>query len=221
MNSQHHHNIALVATISLYIGFALIVAFSSIGCAMNPSNGTNTPPVQKMELKLTYVSGHLGNSWDCPTQSTTGVDAGAPMNPSTQAAADSAGMMEACDPDDTDCNNGSMMNCEAATVLIVVKNVNEVMAKNIEITDLELLDADKKNIAKLEIVSTSRTDEHELTGTLAPNEEMQLLITFQGPNSSDVGWNFMGYLHIIVVTDDDSSADLVTPALEILPLIAT
>ena len=62
MKSQHHHNIALVATTCLYIAFALVVAFSSIGCAMNPSTGINTPPVQEMELELTYVSGHLGNS---------------------------------------------------------------------------------------------------------------------------------------------------------------
>ena len=220
MKSQHHHNIALVATTILYIAFALVVAFSSIGCAMNPSTGINTPPVQKMELELTYVSGHLGNSWDCPEQSTTGVGNAGPVNPSAGATADSADMV-ACEPGETDCHNGGMLNCEAATVLIVVKNVGEVMAKGISITDLDLLDADKKNIASLEIVSTSRTDDHELTGTLAPNEEMQLLITFQGPDSSKLGWNFLGHLYIIVVTDDDSNADLVTPALEILPAIAT
>jgi hypothetical protein len=221
MKSQHHHNIALVATTSLYIAFALVVAFSTIGCDMNPSSGITTPPAQKMQLELTYVSGHLGNYWDCPGKSASGGKPGSTTDPSSAPAADMAGAMRACDPDDADCDGIGFMNCEEATILMVVKNVGKIMAKGIEISDLELLDADKKNIAKLEIVSTSRTDDHELTGTLAPNEEMQLLITFQGPNSNDVGWNFMGHLHIIVVTDDDSSADLVTSALEILPAMAT
>jgi hypothetical protein len=222
MNNPTSSNLVFLATTSLYIAFSLFVAFGSSGCAMNPADGTNNPPVQQAQLELTYVSGHLGNYWDCPDKGGTA----GPTAPPTGAPAEMAdAAMGACETDENgECiggGGGGFMNCEEAILAIVVKNVGDVLAKGIEITDLELLDSDKNNLGALQVLSVVRNDNHDLTGELGLDEEMTLIIKFQGPQSNTFGWNFQGHLHLIVVTDDDSSTELVTPALEILPAMAT
>jgi hypothetical protein len=220
MNNPTSTNLVFLATTSLYIAFALFVAFGSTGCAMNPADGTNNPPVQQAQLELTYVSGHLGNYWDCPDK---GGNAGTKAPPAGAPAEMADAAMVDCEPDENgECKGGGgFINCEEAVLAIVVKNVGDVLAKGIEITDLELLDSDKNNLGALQVLSVIRNDNHDLTGELGLDEEMTLIISFQGPKSNSFGWNFQGHLHLIVVTDDDSSSELVTPALEILPTMAT
>jgi len=196
-------------TFVLCVSAALAFSVLSMGCAMQPERG-NIPDIKQAQLELTYISGHLGNSMDCPTGPQTG------FAPSAGAARDS--MMEACDPEAEDCNGIGFLNCEEALVSIVITNVGDVAAKGIEITDLELLDESLGSVAPLEVVSVSRIDHHELTGKLGVQEEMRIIVRFAPPK---VNWNFKGHLQIIVATDDDGTAELITPRIDVLSAIAT
>ncbi len=206
-----------------------LTGFLGAGCVISglPEEGTltqnpNPKPVVKAQLELTWVSGHLGSYWDCPSN---GFDmkaaAGEAPADAGPGMADAAGAAEPCAPGE-ECNDWGPLNCEDAQVTLVVKNVGTGGAADIELTDLELLTEDLDPLADLEILSISRTDGHDLTGRLGIGDEMTIRVEFRGP-THEGGWGSMieGAVRLIMVTGDDTDAELVTPPLHSLAAVAT
>jgi hypothetical protein len=211
--------------------FALLTA-TTPACISNPSDsddeadagggggggGGEQPPVEG-DFQLTFVSGHLGNYWDCPEEA-NGAGAGTPDGTAGEAAGDAAA--GACAPGFEDSCTGPL-NCEAAMVIVEVRNTGEVPLGDLSIVSIELLgqDGDRETLEGLGVFSSTEP----APGPLAPGASRQVRVEFRGP-ASDSGNQFNGdaperTLHIVLSGGDAGTAEVTTPAVYPLPAVAT
>lgn len=190
---------------------AALSGILTIGCN-EPKTGTQTQteiePTETSKLELTYVSGHLGSYFDCPQK-------GASSGKADEAEPGFAA--GACEDGDDDC--GGPLNCEDGSLLIQVANVGAADAVDITITDLELLSATLAPMTTLEVLGMEKGGA-AFNGRLGKGETVQVRVRFQGPAATD--WQGIeAALHIIMVTGDNQDAELTTPTLQSLPMVAT
>jgi hypothetical protein len=186
------------------IALSLLVALATAAC------GTEAAPGEEIgdsQLELTYISGHLGNDWDC------GAGQG-----SSAAKADMA--MGACLPDpDGNCEDFGPMNCEEGEVTLQFRNVGESTIVGLEVTDLELLALDLSYLKGLDIGEVSRPDGHDFDGTLEPGAIIQIRVTFQSPGGQ--GTVHQARLRVIVLDKNGQTTEITTPEVQTLPVVAT
>ena len=118
------------------------------------------------------------------------------------------------------------MNCEDGIVLLHVKNVGETSLSGLTITDIQLLRVDGTELAFLPVEAVTLlsvesmiwTDSEE---TIAAGETANIRIEFTAPHSADLMDEQLLQLRIIAVSNEGASAELVTPEVQVLPVIVT
>lgn len=140
------------------------------------NGGNNGTEVNDPDLKGSFISGHLGNYWDCPdegyTPDTTQSDApaGAP------ADADFA----PCAAEDESC--GGPLNCDGAQLTIRLTNGGQGDAEGLEITKIEIFDQDGLSLAVLPVIAAFDASTNEtFDGTLEAGKSIDLRVDFRGP----------------------------------------
>ena len=179
----------------------------------NPETQTQTtdPPAKTASLELAFMSGHLGNTWDCPGKGVAlSQSAGKADAPESYAGA----AREDCGED---CSN-LLLNCESASLMLQVTNTGEVALTNFQVTDLELLDLDQKLMAALQVIDLQVVMKGD---ALEPGGTAQLRIELSAPESQDLGHNGRALLRAIVVSAEDADGEIITPEVSGLGLIAT
>jgi hypothetical protein len=168
------------------------------------------------DFELTFVSGHLGSYWDCPGEA-NGAAAGAP------AAGEAAGDAAACNPDAGEECPGGLLNCEAAMVIVEVRNTGDTDLGDLSIVSIELINEDgtRETLEGLGVFSSTEP----APGPLTPGGSRQVRVEFRGPGS-DSGNQFNGdaperHLRIVLSGGAAGSAEVTTPAVYSLPAVAT
>ncbi|MFT5432167.1 MAG: archaellum component FlaG (FlaF/FlaG flagellin family) [Myxococcota bacterium] len=173
------------------------------------SDTTETDDTKSFELA--YLSGHLGNTWDCPGD-------GVPVTSASKAdeAGEAGADFAPCEDGDSNC--GGPLNCEKASLVMKLKNTGEVSLSAFSITEIELLDMDGNHVADLSVVELDAMMEGD---TLSPGAEVTLRVQITAPESNDIGYNWSGKLRVIVVTEEGANGELTTPEVQGLGMIAT
>jgi hypothetical protein len=217
MNLRNLTSLALLA----------LLAAATPACISNPSDsdsdadagaGGGEQPVEG-DFELTFVSGHLGNYWDCPAEANGAgnpTGGGAAGNPAGDAAAG------ACAPGfEGECHGP--LNCEAAMVIVEVTNTGDTDLGDLSIVSIELIDQDgtSETLEGLGVFSSTEPT----PGPLTPGGSRQVRVEFRGPGS-DSGNQFNGdaperWLHIVLSGGDAGTAEVTTPAVYPLPAVAT
>lgn len=144
--------------------------------------GTGCPELTgDPELKGTFVSGHLGNYDSCPEDGySEGASEDAPAG--APAAEDFAGD---CAEDSPNC--GMFLNCEDAQVTLRLINTGDEPAVGVQVTRIELFDANGVSQAVLPLMATTdvTTPGASVTfdGLIPLGAERALRVDFQGPQS--------------------------------------
>lgn len=190
---------------------ALALAFA--GCAQDSGEDPDAglEPV-RTTIALTFVSGHLGNYWDCPEEAMS-VPGGVPAGAEPGAAArDEAGDCAA-----EDCGR---LNCDAAMLLIQVENTGDVGLATLRAEDLVIHLAPP---LASEILAVTDAATGHAPGPLAPGASMQLRVDFRGPPAGD--WQEQHPVEVDVIGDDAEGPaareTLETPGLARLSAVAT
>lgn len=193
---------------------SLAVGFFVVGCGQVPAggNGGSTPAT---ELELTYVSGHLGNYWDCPDKASSETQARAEK--ADQAPSGAPAEQFAGDCADDDCG---MMNCEDAVLTFRIRNIGVTEAEAIEVTDIEFIPTGSADVVALDVLAVARADGQAYTANLSPDEVMILRVDFAGPWEGNFA-SGSGALRIVILTSDGRTVELVTPELQHIPSVAT
>ena len=138
------------------------------------SNTTTVEPSERTVLRGTYISGHLGSYWDCPGEGYTGEDAmmtdGAEMDGFAEGdcAEDSCGFL----------------NCQDAQMTILLNNDGALVAEEISISKIRLLDLDDRELGILPLIAIHNTaHDGPFSGTLDAGAQVQLRIDFLGPEN--------------------------------------
>jgi hypothetical protein len=157
----------LALTIALSVGCGLSEDGESWGLQECPDGCEETR--EQPQVEATFVSGHLGNYRDCPGDGYSGEA----MSQDADAAAG------ACAPD-SECE--SFMNCEDAQLTVRLTNTGEDAASALQVTSLELFDAEGTSRAVLPLMDTVETTNNKaFDGELDVDEEIRLRVTFLGP----------------------------------------
>lgn len=208
--------------------FSLAAFATAPGCIVDPpadapdsdgGTGGIRPPddVESPDgLALTFVSGHLGNYWDCPEEAATASDA---ASPDPGAEADRG----ACPPELNDqCE--PFLNCEAAMVLVEVRNTTDTAVSAFTVRSLALVDEAGEVVAAEPLgVFEPMTD--SAPAALAPGEMRQLRVDFRGP-AREAAARFNDpdhpvHVELELLGDDRTDGHLSTPPLWSLPAVAT
>ena len=202
--------------------FALlaVIAAATPACISNPDDsdadagaggGGEQPPVEG-DFQLTFVSGHLGNYWDCPAEA-NGVAA-------AEASGDAAA--GACAPGFEDSCTGPL-NCEAAMVVVEVRNTGDTDLGDLSVVSIELNGPDGTSETLEGIGVFSSTE--PTPGPLTPGGSRQVRVEFRGPGrDSDNQFNGDAperHLRIVLSGGDAGTAEVTTPAVYPLPAVAT
>ncbi|TXD34263.1 hypothetical protein FRC98_18895 [Lujinxingia vulgaris] len=155
--------------------------------------GTGCPELTgDPELKGMFVSGHLGNYESCPEDGYS--DDASGDEPAGAPAAEFAGD---CAEDSPDC--GIFLNCEDAQVTLRLNNTGDEPAVGVQVTRIELFDANGVSRAVLPLMEVSdvTTPGSSVTfdGMIGVGAERALRVDFQGPQSP---WE-------LLATEDDDS----------------
>jgi len=173
-----------------------------------PGGGIEVP-VSGAALALTFVSGHLGNYWDCPREANgaRAGEAGAPGAP--EFAGDCA--------DDTDC--GSISNCEAAMVMLEVENETDGALSDFQIERIVLVN-DDGTTEDLEGLGIVDAETQAVPAALPPGATRTLRLDFRGParDPNDDGNRF---LRLEIRAGESAAGTLETPPLFSVPAVAT
>jgi hypothetical protein len=168
-------------------------------------------------LSLTYVAGHLGNYYDCPTEGTPvtsaahdASDAGASKN-SDSVAGDCA--------EDTNC--GGSMNCETASISLQIENTGADAIQSIHVTDLALLDDEANTITQMDTLKILNEDGSEFTGSLASGASQVIRIEYRGPSYSEFNNQNKGKVRITLESADNQTESITTELIETLGVIVT
>lgn len=172
----------------LIFGFiALLSSLSLTGCLMLVEENTSEPePWQpketekKAQLKGTYISGHLGNYWDCPEQGYQGEQE---PQPAGQRPAGDQGEQGACAPsEDGNFDACGPLNCEAAQVTLELSNIGQLAAQGAKITEILVLDDQDMVRASLPIHDTMLLPSNETyDGALDVGATIKVRVDFAGP----------------------------------------
>lgn len=183
--------------------------------------------LEQTVLELTYISGHLGSSSGCANvakPNKQGNAAGESSEaPSAAAAADMGGAP--CN-DDEDCK-GFTWHCDNAVVTLRVRNIGNLDAKGLEVTDLELITQTGELVEARDVISVEQSDNNEFTGDLKIGETVDIRVEFASGMPTNLSGpaqfssKFKTLLKVILLSSDGSTAELITPALHFLPEIAT
>jgi hypothetical protein len=184
------------------IALSLVIALAVTACGVDTEQGVET---EDLKLELTYVSGHLGNDWDCGVAGDS--------DPAKPGMA-----MERCDPEFED-QCGGPLNCENGEITLQLRNVGQTAIVGLEVSDLELLKVELTYLTGLEISSVSRPDGHDFDGTIEPEGVIQLRVTF--PSPGDQGSVEQARVHVIVLDKKGRTTEITTPELQTLPVVAT
>ena len=185
----------------------LAVGALAVGCGTEPPDGQYIPLTKQAELQATYISGDLGNYWDCPGQASA-------------EKADSAGATSMqCSEDQPDCNDAFMrMNCYDASVALRIANIGSVAAADLVVTDIEVLTPEGELIAVGTLTKLLRLDGHEFDGVVELNEFVDLHVEFRGVK---LDWDEKAKVRLIFATGDDATVELTSPELNGASIIAT
>lgn len=149
-------------------------------------------------LSIAYVSGHLGSHQACPLLAQD--LRGAP-----------AICMDPCEGDDSGggfaCHNGAMM--------IRVRNIVD-HAVPIRVSKIELIQGDTKTALDIREVATS--DGHAIN-QLEANSEATIRILF--PPQESNGPQRTGKVRVTVAGEDGETLEIISPQLDLAPIIAT
>lgn len=172
----------------LIFGFiALLSSLSLTGCLMlveeNPSEPEPWRPKEtekKAQLKSTYISGHLGNYWDCPEQGYQGEQKAQP-EPGQRPAGDQDFGACASSEDGFD-SCGGLLNCEAAQVTLELSNIGQLAAQGARISEILVLDDQDMVRASLPIHDTMLLPNNETyNGALDVGATIKVRVDFAGP----------------------------------------
>lgn len=128
------------------------------------------------ELEGVFVSGHLGNYVDCPSDGYTPESNDNSMDdPGELWVGDCAAEMDSCT---------GFENCEDAQVTVVLENSGEATALGVDVVKIELFDEDGTSQATLPLMGVSVSgSSDEFDGEIEVDEEQILRVDFQGPQS--------------------------------------
>jgi hypothetical protein len=188
-------------------------ADAGAGGAGGESGGGTEVPVDGEALALTFVSGHLGSYWDCPEEANgAGEDrpAGAPAAPG-EIAGDCA--------DTADAACGSYLNCEAAMVMLDVRNATDAALADFRIASIVLVNEDGTT-EDLEPLGIVDADSQGAPAALPSGGTETLRLDFRGPaRNPDPNGN--RFLRIELRAGERAAGDLETPPVFELPAVAT
>lgn len=130
---------------------------------------------RRSTLKGAFVSGHLGNYWDCPEDAySTGSDGDA----SREAPAADLG---AC-PDDMECT--PILNCDGAQFTIRLTNGGELDLQEIEVSRIEIFSVDGTSLAVLPLIQVRESASNDVfDGDLGAGASVDLRVDYRGPAS--------------------------------------
>jgi hypothetical protein len=180
------------------------------GATADAGAGGTEVPVNGAALALTFVSGHLGNYWDCPGEANgAGAAAGAPR----EAAGDAAG---ACPPGE-ECV--SIINCEAAMVMLEVENETDGALSDFRIERIVLVN-DDGTTEDLEGLGIVDAETQAPPAALPAGASRTLRVDFRGParDPNDDGNRF---LRLELRAGESAAGSLETPPLFSVPAVAT
>ena len=207
------------------IRWMLVMSSAFLYLACDPPNEgavlVDEPPIlDPPAMTLSYVSAHLGNTWDC---SQPGVRVGTQDDRTRQASAAPSDEGFAGDCMESACG---AMNCEDGVVLLHLRNVGETSLSGLTITDIQLLRADETELAFLPVktvtlLSVERMSWTDSSETIAAGETANIRIEFKAPHSADLMDEQVLRLRIIAVSDEGADAELITPEVQVLPVIVT
>ena len=181
----------------------------------------DTPPITAPPtMTLSYVSAHLGNTWDC---SQPGIRVGTQDERTRQASAAPSEEGFAGDCMENDCG---AMNCEDGVVLLHLQNVGETSLSGLTVTDIQLLRLDGTELAFLPVktvtlLSVERLSWTDSSETIAAGDTANIRIEFKAPHSADLMDEQLLQLRIIAVSEEGADAELITPEVQVLPVIVT
>lgn len=138
------------------------------------SNTTTVEPSERTALRGTYISGHLGSYWDCPGEGYTGEES------MMSDGAQGDGFI------DGDCAEDScgFLNCQDAQMTVLLSNDGQLLAEEIAVAKIRLLDLDDRELGVLPLIALHDADKDEVfDGTLAPGEQIRLRVDFLGPEN--------------------------------------
>lgn len=205
--------------LALSLSLTLLAALTP-ACIADPDDGGATTdagatggtevPVDGAALSLTFVSGHLGNYWDCPGEANgAGAAAGAPR----EAAGDAAG---ACPPGE-ECV--SISNCEAAMVMLEVANETDGALADFRIHHIVLVN-DDGTTETLEGLGIFDAETQATPAALPAGASRTLRLDFRGP-SRDPNAEGDRFLRIELRAGESAAGTLETPPLFSVPAVAT
>lgn len=186
-----------------------LAALALAACAQDTDDGADAGlEPGRTTLALTFVSGHLGNYWDCPEEALSLPGGGAPGAPAERAEAGDCA---------EDCG---LLNCDAAMVVIQVENTGDVGLATLRAEDLIIHLAPPQ---ASEILAVTDAATGAPPGPLAPGASVQIRVDFRGPPAGD--WREQLPVEVDVVGDDAAGPaareSLETPGLSRLSAVAT
>ena len=200
-----------------YITLVLSALFFTLACdPAAEETPTNTPEPGRMTLS--FVSAHLGNTWDCAEGgvhvgdgvAASMAEAGAPASDAPQGVS-----AEFADCDGDDCG---VMNCESGRLMLQITNDGTLVLTGLEVTDLVLLRPDDTELGVLPVNNITST---EGVTELFPGDTTTFLIEFQAPHSADIINEETLKLRAILVSEEGVDAEIMTPEVQALPMVAT
>jgi hypothetical protein len=195
----------LLATVSLIL--------LPMGCASGEGSTGTGQPNEIMQLEVTFVSGHLGTSGFCGDEET-------PVAHSAQSSSeDPSGVSRApCPADDEDCP-GLTMHCENGELTLQFRNLGATTLTGLDVSDLELLEANQDFVKGLDVDSISRVNGQPFDGTLEPGGVIQLRIDFSSGHQGVSGKDRR--VRIIVADEFGQTTEITTPSIQTITTIAT
>ena len=173
----------------------------------------NTPSRPESKIGLSYISGHLGSTWDCSQpgvrigKTSAAFKAASGQSAAAEGFADDA-CLQPCGP----------MNCDDGTIMLQLQNTGDTIISGLIVTDLQLIRADGTELADLPVEAVTVVDGSDV---LMKDDIATLRIEFKAPHSADIVNEEVLKLRVIIVSDEGADAELVTPEVQILPMMAT
>lgn len=142
-----------------------------------PDPDPDPEPVESPELIGAFVSGHLGNYWDCPEEAYHGESTTVPGSGLDGTEGDFA----PCPEDDDQCTN-AVLNCETAQITIQLSNTGDVDATDVLVDTIELRNLDDVAVASLPLHTVTDIDTNQaFDGVVEVGEKLMLRIEYAGP----------------------------------------
>lgn len=143
-------------------------------CEENNTNTNNGQPVDRPDLKGSFIAGHLGNYWDCPEEGH------GPQTPGEQGGASLGADLAPCESGDDSCN--TPLNCDGAQLTIRLTNGGSEDALGLTIERIEIFDHDGSSLTTLPVRQVVRAEDNaSFDGTLEAGGSIDLRVDYRGP----------------------------------------